>query len=304
MTITFRNYGQPGDFDLVGQFLVRHYQPDNRDGNWLQPTWEYMHFHPLLDEDSLSRIGIWEDSGEVIAIAHYEWRLGEAFFQLHPDYAELKPTLLDYAEEQLFSTSDSGERLIHAFVNDIDPEFTTLMMARGYEHNPDHDRPLAAYSIPRPFPEISLPEGFQFKSLEDDPDWNKVHQVLWRGFNNEGEPPGGDEELEDRRKMFDTPSAERDLKIVVEAPNCDFVSLCGMWYEPVNRYAYVEPVATDPDYRRLGLGKAAVLEGIRRCGEAGAMVAYVGSSQAFYLSFGFGVLYTAKCWKKVFLSGC
>lgn len=28
---------------------------------------------------------------------------------------------------------------------------------------------------------------------------------------------------------------------------------------PENKVAYVEPVATDPDYRRMGLGKAAVL---------------------------------------------
>jgi GNAT superfamily N-acetyltransferase len=99
--------------------------------------------------------------------------------------------------------------------------------------------------------------------------------------------------------MFETPHAQMDLKIVIAAPNGDFASLSGLWYEPVNHYAMVEPVATDPDYRRLGLGKAAVLEGIRRCGEAGATVAYVGSDQAFYLSFGFEVLYTAKCWKKV-----
>jgi len=71
-----------------------------------------------------------------------------------------------------------------------------------------------------------------------------------------------------------------------------------MWYEPTNRYAYVEPVATDPDYRRMGLGKAAVLEGIRRCVGLGAMVAYVGSDQEFYKSMGFKVIYTSECWLK------
>ncbi len=71
-----------------------------------------------------------------------------------------------------------------------------------------------------------------------------------------------------------------------------------MFYEPAHHYAYVEPVATDPDYRRLGLGKAAVLEGIRRCGVSGAQVAYVGSDQEFYLALGFEVLYTSQCWVK------
>lgn len=66
-----------------------------------------------------------------------------------------------------------------------------------------------------------------------------------------------------------------------------------MFFEPAGRLASVEPMATDPDYRRMGLGTAAVLEDIRRCGAWGAVVAYVGSNQAFYLSMGFQVIYTS-----------
>ncbi|HBY08981.1 MAG TPA: hypothetical protein DEH22_14835 [Chloroflexi bacterium] len=147
---------------------------------------------------------------------------------------------------------------------------------------------------------MTLPEGFKLTSLAENCDWAKVHRALWRGFNHEGEPSMTEAELEDRRRMFDTPKACRDLKIAVEAPNGEFVAFCGMFYEPANRYAYVEPVATDPDYRRLGLGKAAVLEGMRRCAELGATVAYVGSNEPFYLSFGFEVIYTSECWVKTF----
>jgi len=35
--------------------------------------------------------------------------------------------------------------------------------------------------------------------------------------------------------------------IVIEAPNGDFVTYCGMWYDKINRFGYVEPVATDPE---------------------------------------------------------
>jgi predicted N-acetyltransferase YhbS len=100
--------------------------------------------------------------------------------------------------------------------------------------------------------------------------------------------------------MFDTPKARRDLKIAVAAPNGDFVAFCGMFYEPTGRFAYVEPVATDPDYRRLRLGKAAVLEGIRRCGVLGATVSYVGSDQPFYRAIGFRKVYDSECWVKRF----
>jgi predicted N-acetyltransferase YhbS len=72
-----------------------------------------------------------------------------------------------------------------------------------------------------------------------------------------------------------------------------------MFWVPAHHYAYVEPVATDPNYRRLGLGRAAVLEGVRRCGALGAALAYVGSDQPFYQALGFTQAYVSQCWRIV-----
>lgn len=98
--------------------------------------------------------------------------------------------------------------------------------------------------------------------------------------------------------MQSGPNFRLDLTIVMVAPTGEYVSFCGMWYEPQNHFAYVEPVATDPDYRRMGLGKAAVLEGVRRCVELGATVAYVGSGQEFYRAIGFRKNHVQECWRK------
>jgi len=96
--------------------------------------------------------------------------------------------------------------------------------------------------------------------------------------------------------MQSGPSFRKDLAIVAEAPGGDFVSYAGLWFDRVNRCGYVEPVATDPDYRRRGLGRACVLEGIRRCADPGATVAYVGTDKPFCLSFGFTKAFTSRCW--------
>ena len=298
MSITLRRYAGPEDYWRIDRFLIEHHQPGNADGNWLEPIWEYTHGHPFLDAASLGRIGIWEDEGQIVAVATYESRPGEAFFQFHPAYRHLRREMLDYAEENLTGETGDGQKYLHAFVNDDDEAFRALVRERGYERNPGADRPLARFLVPDLFPPIPLPAGFRLTSLAEECDWANVHRVMWRGFNHAGEPPGGEEELESRRKMFDTPTARRDLKIAVAAPDGAFVAFCGMFYEPQARFALVEPVATDPDYRRLGLGRAAVLEGIRRCAALGATVAYVGSDQPFYLSFGFEVVYTDECWMK------
>lgn len=71
-----------------------------------------------------------------------------------------------------------------------------------------------------------------------------------------------------------------------------------MWYTPDIDYAVVEPVATDPDYRRMGLGKAVVLEGVRRCFAEGANTIYVGSGQQFYSDIGFKPIAATRRWTK------
>jgi len=69
-----------------------------------------------------------------------------------------------------------------------------------------------------------------------------------------------------------------------------------MWYDSDTNYALVEPVATDPQYRMMGLGKAAVLEAVLRCGKLGAKKAYVGSLQQFYYNIGFYPVSTETFW--------
>jgi len=292
--VTLRGFRGGADYEAVSEFLVGLYQPDNRDGNWFQPIWEYAYTHPWFDEASAEKIGIWEDRGRIVAVASYEMRLGEAFFNTHRDHAHLKPEMLSYAEDHLSACGDDGKRHLKAYVNDFDAAFEDVVIARGYTKDAGSHRPMSQFVIASPFPEIMVPDGFRLTCLADDNDLRKMDRALHRGFNHPGEPPK--DGIEGRRKMQSGPNYRRDLAIVAVEPTGDFASFCGMWFDPINRFGYVEPVATDPDYRRRGLGRACVLEGIRRCGELGATVAYVGTDKPFYLSFGFRKLHTQNCW--------
>ena len=296
MSIKLRHDIHPDDYRRIDEFLIRHYQPGNADGNWIEPAWEYMHGHPYLDSTSLRKIGVWEENGEIVAVSHYESQLGEAFFEFHPAYRHLRDEMLDHAERHLAGVSkEDGRKYLHAFINDNDPGFLSLVKSRGYEEDPEGDRPMFRFDIPEPFPAITLPEGFRLTSLAEECDWAKVHRAIWRGFDHGEEVPMNEAELESRRRMFDTPKARRDLKIAVKDPGGDFVAFSGTFYEPAGKFAYVEPVATVPAFRRMGLGKAAVLEGIRRCAELGATLAYVGNDLPIYQAIGFKRVYNSRC---------
>ena len=265
MSLILRKYNVTNDFSAVSDFLNEQFLPDNKDGNFPQPAWEYIHGHPRFDETSMYKIGIWEDNGKIVGVTHYELALGEAFFQIHANYSHLKPAMLDYAEKHLYERTAEGRKHIKVWINDRDDVFLSLVKSRGYEKNDIETRPMSQLKTSHPFrPDTSIPDGFQLKSLEEDNDLTKLDRVLYRGFNYGVEPPAVEKEtrLKARQKQQSMPGYQKDLNIVIEAPDGNFVALAGTWFVSENKYAYLEPVCTDPDFRRRGLGKAVVLEGL------------------------------------------
>ena len=89
---------------------------------------------------------------------------------------------------------------------------------------------------------------------------------------------------------------ELDLSVVDE--NNEIASFTTVWYDESNRIGMLEPVGTIPSYRRMGLAKAVIFEGINRIRKLGAKKIYVGSDQKFYLSIGFTVEYEKEVWQK------
>lgn len=133
MNITVRNYKPLSDFEPIRQFLIKNHQYHNADGNVYPSEWEYMHTHSLAPWILFPRIGIWEDNGEIVAVATLEWFLGEFMLQINPDYAFLKPELLHYAEENLSVMNADGTRtLCVSRLHNTDTEMEELLIRQGY----------------------------------------------------------------------------------------------------------------------------------------------------------------------------
>ena len=233
----------------------------------------------------------------ILAIVHFEHAERQVYFQVRPGCEYIKLDLFDYAEENFQGISESTGRLIReVFINDFDTSLEEIAKNRGYEMWVDYGEDTSRLILDKPMPEVFLPKGFTLQSLSDELDLVKINRVLWRGFNHPDPAPG--EEIQGRWESMQAPNFRKDLTIVVVAPDRNYVSYCGMWIVPENRVAYVEPVATDPDYRRKGLGRAVVLESIRRAANLGAEVAWVGSGLEFYQALGFEKMFTTYPWIK------
>lgn len=297
--VTVRRYEHAIDYSRVGQFLIDAYRPGDRHDNWLQPRWEYMHYHPLFEESlkgAFFNTGVWEFHGNIVGVAHIERPPGQVFFQVHPDFVHLKSEMLEYAEAHLSVGAPDKKRRIAIWVNDFDTRLESIVSARGYHLVEGVNDSWSIFEIRDPFPAIKLPYGFHLQSLADENDLDRLHRLMHRGFNQPGEPPPGG--LAEQQRIQSAPNYRKDLNIVAVAPDGSYASYCGMWQDQVNKVAYVEPVCTDPDYRRMGLGTAVVLEGIRRCSAEGATVAMVGSDLPFYMSIGFRKLFDINLWAR------
>lgn len=293
MPITFRNYAPVplfgDDYYKLRNFLIKLDSHNYHFGRW-----DWMITGGWLDKSGLPKIGLWEENGIIVAVATYDTQLGKAYLLTDKQYRNLSEEMLLYAKHAF-----AKENKFLVLILDGDLELQNIALQNGFFPTQDKECD-AIYLLDVGKATYSLPDGFKITSMKETFDLFKYGQVLWKGFNHELDGEGAFSPDDERNGImgFDRPNVNLDLKIAVIAPNGDFASYCGMWYDEVSQSALVEPLTTDPAYRKMGLGRAAVLEAVRRCGNLGAKRAYVGSSQQFYYNIGFRPYATSTWWEQ------
>jgi mycothiol synthase len=185
----------------------------------------------------------------------------------------LEEEMLAVAEERLAAVRD-GVRMLSGWTDGQDALRLAILRRRGYsrgkwvEHQWRRD-------LDAPVPDAPVPPGYTVRALGDADELPARSWASWRGFHPD-EPDQDYEGWEWYLNIQRCPLYRRDLDIVVVAPGGEIASFCTLWYDDVTRSAYVEPVATVPEHRRLGLARAAITEGLHRVKRLGATRAFVG----------------------------
>jgi ribosomal protein S18 acetylase RimI-like enzyme len=205
----------------------------------------------------------------------------------------MKPMMLEYSERELSKFLDDEKRSLDVYVYDYETEIKEELEKRGYKK--EYAENITVFDYSKGFKEYTIPEGFSVISLEDENDFKKIHAVLWKGFDHGDEP---DNDLDCRRLMQSGPHFSKELTTIIKAPDGEYACFAGMWMDGVNDYAYLEPLATDPKYRRMGLGTIALTEGMKKTQQYGATYCY-GGAQEFYERIGFETVCQREKWTKV-----
>lgn len=308
MKTTQKQFNFTHDFLRVRDFLSETFGIYQRSVNWRIERWEYAFYFvapmlahwgepsPTLEsaEKAISFLEsltcLWEtDSGEiagVVTIEHPDLThpgFGEFFIQRHPDHLDLFPEMLDFAETNL---RDPGQNRLFIYIEADDRPLRELLEERGFIAIPEKIRfeselTPSKFSVPQT---PCLPEGFRVQSMADDNDLTKRCKAFGRGFNHE--VPLEWPSLISYKYLQKAPDYHKEQDIVILAPDGEFASFCLIWYDAPNHIAMLEPVGTQPEFRRMGLAREAVYEAIRRVANKGAR-RIVGADLQFYQSIGF-----------------
>lgn len=288
-TITKRPYRSLVDFNQVYNFLLRNYTVDWRRG-FPAPYFEYAQVLHWTDLKNTHRFALWEDRDELVAFCCYEQHPGEAYFCISDGYETLIPEMIEHAETKL--RAHDGSLVFCPFSSQV--AVREALSAQGYARTDFWEEKVYDYSK-GPL-DSRLPEGFSFVPAAEI-DSAKLERMTWRGFDN---GPSDDPDYfhgDAIDFLRNSPHCTADLDVLISAANGDYACFAGMWMTPENRLAYLEPLCTAPEYRRMGLAAAALSELYRRTEPLGA-THMTGGDHLFYSALGFEPRFEYERWRK------
>jgi ribosomal protein S18 acetylase RimI-like enzyme len=200
---------------------------------------------------------VWEDeAGHVVGFTEFDGKSLE--LQISPDCQGhgIERQMLAWAERHVIGAE------IKTWASETDTAWIAALSEAGYRRNEgwfNHHFQSLGETVEAP----RLPEGFVVRCIrEDEIDKRiEVHRAAWQGSTMDHER---------YHRLMSMPAYRMDLDVVAVAPDGRFASCTNVWLDDVNGVGLFEPVGTDPDFRRMGLGRAVITEGLKRLRDLGA----------------------------------
>jgi predicted N-acetyltransferase YhbS len=305
MAVAFRPYFD-SDFLRIRDFLSANAReadgsPTRRPWNWWIDRWNFTPtvsctMHDTSHEQWAAGIGLWQSSGTIAGLVLHEGEgRGEAFIASGPE--ELPEDVL----AEMLSFIDRRAETINLRIDPRFPLREELARACGYvpTGNAEPLCWLEAESAPSP----RLPDGFRLVEGREIPFCEKglLHARSFGYADDAALLPVSARAFE---RLPLAPDYRPDLDLVALDADGTPACMVGLWYDRCNSWGILEPVGTNAAYRKRGLAKALIGEGMRRLARLAAREGsrfdglWVGSDQPFYLAVGFRVANRWPIWRK------
>jgi mycothiol synthase len=289
--------------DLTDLALMRHLVMVGRQANisasYLHPgSLDWATHYPPNDQAMHRNLRLWErvdaDQPTLLAWAILAHNEGSFDLFVHPTLygTSLHEIVMDeYVDWAEARARELGLKQLWPFwAMEYDTVLARLHQAHGYvELNVEPAAPLFERTLDE-IPTIQLPHGFTIHEVRDSDDGQLRAAATYGAFQRHED---WDDYVAAYARFIDSTVYDGARDLFVRSPDGRGASACTIWFDPINAVGLFEPVGTHPDFQRKGLGKAMMVEGMRRMKAAGMVRAVVGfdpnnpAALALYTAMGF-----------------
>jgi len=275
---------------------IRDFLIEIEDTEYSFARWDWMITHSMTKAEDLDKIALWKEEGRIVGLVIFDIVPDMVFIRTLKTHKHLRQAMVEYAMENFVVG-----QMVKIMIQDDDRDLQSVVYKNGFKPS-NHKEFTSILLVDETSIDYDIPNVFKMVSLKEAPSVYQYYRLFWRGFNHEleGEGPyqhSDKKEKEGKQEIF-RENNRLDHKIIIQNEKGDHICFCGLWYDHKLDFAIVEPLATDPDYRRLGLAKACMYEGIKRVKKEGAKRIIVNTSKQFYYNRGFRPYRTQTLWEK------
>ena len=258
-------------------------------------------------ERTPDELSLWETRDGRIGALLNQGDPGVCHLHVHPESltADLLHEMAGVAESECSASSADGRRAVWIWTMEDDARLHSVLEERGYTEQPEGGHSTEFHGrrpLDRAVLRVPIPAGFTIRSMGDTDELPRRSLASWQAFHPDEPDEGCDKTGAWYRKVQRAPLYRRDLDVVAVAPNGDIASFAVCYFDDVSRTGVFVLDGTAQPYRRMGLGRAAMTEGLRRLQRLGALTAYVSwydaPAGALYESVGFLDQARGRVWVK------
>ncbi len=301
MKIVSCGYNIDEDFTSIMRFLYETFKNYNSYFNWFPDRFENYHDNWVDD------IRIWEVTNDlippskkrIVAVANPESHT-DYYIQIDPAYSYIEREILIWIEQHCLDKKKALKKKEQLNTHTIEGNSARekVLTELGYIKGE-----IASYLRLRPIntpgSKFFCPEDFKIRAIKGKSDYDQL-AVLIRLISGHGE-------------WFDAKILEgiarcsfykQDLDLVAIAPDGSIASFCTFRMDPISKITNLEPMGTHPKYRKLGLAKGLISEGLRRAMKYNPTFFYIGgaantsAANRLYDSVGFTEKLAEDSWYK------
>lgn len=225
----------------------------------------------LASENVRANTRLWFDDGQPVGWAYVD-EFNNLRWEVDSQYEEvLGAEIVAWGEACIRTNPTDGEiAALDASCRDDYAARISFLKQHSFRQTEDTSVHMTR-ALSEPIPEPKLPQGFIIRPIKGTEEAEAVASTHRAAFGTDYMT------TESRLAIMDTSEYDSSLDLLVIAPGGTVAAYCTCSVNDQTKVGSTDPVATHPNYQRMGLARALMLTGMRLLKERGMKSAQLGT---------------------------